>query len=488
MTLLPRSLFSRLVLVLLAVLLAAQLMSFAIHMHERGELLQQASGMQSARRIAEIVRVLDSLGREERARMAGILSTPPMAIRLDEAPLRAGESGAETTARATMFAAMLRRFLGEEWPLEVAVADSRPFDPGALRNPAGPRMGQGRGGPGMGEGMGGPGMGMHSGVPYSSQPALSFIAQVRLRDGTLVTFDSRQAAETENWPYRLMLSLAVLLAAVIGVSLVAVRWATRPLKVLADAAEELGKDIHRPPLAESGPVEVARAARAFNTMQSRLVRFIEERTRALAAMSHDLKTPITRLRLRAELLDDASLRAKFTGDLAEMESMVGATLDFMRGIDTGEAARPIDIQALLESLQADLQETGGRMSIEGNATGPYVGRPQALKRCLANLLQNAINYGGSAAVAIDDNADRLVIRITDEGPGIPEQELERVFEPFYRLEGSRNRETGGTGLGLGIARSIAEAHGGHLRLRNRAEGGLEAALTLPRSGSSGHLD
>jgi signal transduction histidine kinase len=264
-----------------------------------------------------------------------------------------------------------------------------------------------------------------------------------------------------------------------------VRWATRPLKVLADAAEELGKDIHRPPLAESGPVEVARAARAFNTMQSRLARFIEERTRALAAMSHDLKTPITRLRLRAELLDDALLRAKFTGDLEEMESMVGATLDFMRGIDTGEAPRPIDVQALLESLQADLQETGGRISIEGNAAGPYVGRPQALKRCLANLLQNAINYGGSATVAVDDNADRLEIRIRDEGPGIPEQELERVFEPFYRLEGSRNRETGGTGLGLGIARSIAEAHGGHLRIRNCAEGGLEAALTLPRSGPAG---
>jgi signal transduction histidine kinase len=482
MTLLPRSLFSRLVLVLLAVLFTAQLLSFAIHMHERGEMLQQASGMQSARRIAEIVKVLDSLGTEERARMAGILSTPPMAIRLDDAPLRAGEDGAERTARAAMFSALLRRFLGEEWRLEVAVTDIRPVNPGAVRNPAGPRMGQGRGGPGMGEGMGGPGMGMHSGMPYFSQPALAFVAQVRLRDGALVTFDSRQPVEADSWPYRLMLSLAVLLAAVIGVSLVAVRWATRPLKVLAEAAEELGKDIHRPPLAESGPAEVARAARAFNTMQSRLARFIEDRSRALAAMSHDLKTPITRLRLRAELLDDAALKARFTGDLAEMEAMVGATLDFMRGIDTGEAAQPVDIQALLESLQADLQETGGRMTIEGDARGPYRGKPQALKRCLANLLQNAINYGGSATIAVDDDAERLEIRIRDEGPGIPEQELERVFEPFYRLEGSRNRETGGTGLGLSIARSIAEAHGGRVRLRNRAEGGLEAALTLPRTG------
>jgi len=269
---------------------------------------------------------------------------------------------------------------------------------------------------------------------------------------------------------------------VIGVSLIAVRWATRPLNALADAAEELGKNIHRPPLAESGPLEVARAARAFNTMQARLVRYLRDRTRVLAAMSHDLKTPITRLRLRAELLDDPSLRAKFTGDLGELESMVGATLDFMRGLESDEAAKPIDVNALLESLQADLAETGGRVSIEGRPRKPYPGRPRALKRCLANLLDNAIKYGKSARVGVDDNDERLEIRIRDEGPGIPEPELERVFDPYYRVEGSRNRETGGAGLGLTIARSIAESHGGRLSLHNRTEGGLEARLTLPRAG------
>lgn len=466
MTLLPRSLFNRLVLVLLAGLLTAQLLSFAIHMHERGELLMEASGMQSAQRIADIVKLLESLGPDDRRRIAGILSTPPMTVKLDQAPLVAVEQSTHNKARAALFGAFLRRSLGDAWPLEVAMIDSRPFGPGAMHNP---NRGNGQAMP------------RHPGMPYFAQPALAFVVQVRLHDGTLVTFDSRQPAQTENWPYRLLLSLAILLATVIAVSLIAVRWATRPLNALADAAEELGKNINRPPLAEKGPLEVTRAARAFNTMQARLISYIQNRTRVLAAMSHDLKTPITRLRLRAELLDDPALRAKFTGDLGEMEAMVGATLDFMRGIDAEEPVKPVDMKALLESLQADISETGGQITIESAPLKPYRGKPQALKRCLMNLLQNAIKYGKSAVIAVDDNDERIEIRIRDTGPGIPEPELERVFEPYYRVEGSRNRETGGTGLGLTIARGVAEAHGGQLHLRNRDEGGLEAILILPRT-------
>ena len=473
MNLLPRSLFSRLVLVLLTVLVAAQLLGFAIHMHERGQLLQQASGMQSAQRIADIVRLLEPLAPAEREKVAGVLNAAPMSIRLDRERAALLDRESDQQARTVMFGAVLRRALGDAWPVEVAVADAASFGPGMMRGPGGPRMGAG---------FGGPGMPFHPGMQNVSPPGLSFLAQVRLHDGSFVTFDSRQPAETENWPYRLLLSLFVLLAAVIVVSLIAVRWATRPLNALADAAEELGKNINRPPLPETGPLEVTRAARAFNTMQARLVRYINDRTRVLAAMSHDLKTPITRLRLRSELLDDPALRAKFAADLGEMEAMVGATLDFMRGIDAVEPEMPVDIGALLESLQADLTETGGRITIEGGTIKPYPGRPRALKRCLANLLENAIKYGGGAAViAVEDRDDRLAICVRDQGPGIAEAELERVFDPYYRLEGSRNRETGGTGLGLTIARGIAEIHGGTLKLGNRAEGGLEARLILPRS-------
>ena len=475
MRLLPRSLFSRLVVVMLAVLFIAQVISLAVHMHERGELLSQASGMRSAQRIADIVRLLESLNAVERRRIVEVLSTPPVTITLDQGALTLSEQDPDRLARAALFKAMLRRYLGDGRGVEVAVSGSVPFQPGEMRGFKGPEWH-------------GAWMGQRSAMHPGPQAGFSFIAQVRLDDGALVTFDSRQPAQTANWPYRMLLSLAVLLAAVIAVSLIAVRWVTRPLKQLSDAAEALGKNIDRAPLDESGPLEVARAARAFNTMQARLVGYIRDRTRILAAMSHDLKTPITRLRLRSELLEEPQLKARFVRDLDEMETMVGATLDFLRGLENGEAVKPVDIMALLESLQADMAETGAGVRIEGKSAAPYPGKPQALKRCLANLLDNAVNYGKSARIIVDDDESRLEIKIQDEGPGLPEAELERVFEPFYRTEHSRSRETGGTGLGLTIARSVAEAHGGRLVLFNRPEGGLEVRLTLSRLGAAPRED
>jgi signal transduction histidine kinase len=215
-------------------------------------------------------------------------------------------------------------------------------------------------------------------------------------------------------------------------------------------------------------------------MQQRLARFISDRTRVFTAMSHDLKTPVTRMRLRTELLEDETLRSRFTKDLDEMEAMVTQTLDYMRDASAAEPTQPIDINALLESLQNDYQETGGDVEIGGGKVVPYVGRPLALRRCLMNLLDNALRYGKRATVIIEDSASSLVLRVQDEGPGLPADQLERAFEPFFRGDESRSRSTGGTGLGLGIARNIARAHGGELMLRNRLEGGLEATLTLPR--------
>ena len=471
MSLLPRSLFSRLVLVLLGGLLTAQLLSFAVHMHDRSELLMQASGMQSAQRIADIVNLLDTLTPPERQKIVKVLAAPPLVVSLDRPPLGPADAGSESGARAVLFASLLRRFLGDDRNVVVGMAVGGPYPGGggAMRGPGGP-------------GEWTPPMMRHG--SGSGAGGLTFVAQVALRDGTRVTFDARQPQATEHWPYRLAGSIVVLLVAVLVVSLIAVRWATRPLKTLADAADELGKNINRAPLAETGPTEVARAARAFNTMQSRLAGYLRERTQVLAAMSHDLKTPITRLRLRAELLDDAQLRNKFGNDLQEMEAMVASALDFLRGMDNGEPVQSVDINALLESLQADLLETGGSVTIEGAATVPYPGRPQALKRGLANLLENAIKYGSSAQLVVDDNAERLQISILDQGPGLPPDQLTRVFEPFYRIEGSRNRDTGGTGLGLAIAKNVAELHGGSITLRNRDAGGLAAELSLPRSAAS----
>lgn len=471
MRLLPRSVFARLVLVLLSGLIVAQVLSLAIQLHERGLLLSQASGLQSAQRIADIVKVLDPLAPDARRKMVAILSAPPLVISLDgagAAPTVQSESAAGG-AHAGMFEAMLRRFLGSDWSVAVTATDSAPWEPaGRMRGFKGPAM--------HGDWMP-PGAGMH----YFSQPGVSFVARVRLRDGTVAVFDSRQPPASLSWPYRALASVAILLAAVIILSLIAVRWATRPLNALADAAEELGHNINRAPLAETGPLEVQRAARAFNSMQAKLIGYLRDRTRILAAMSHDLKTPITRLRLRSELLEDPQLRSKFGKDLEEMEAMVSGTLDFMRGLENEEPIKATDIDALVQTLQADLQETGGALEIVGAARKPYPGKPQALRRCLGNVLDNAIKYGRSARVVIDDDDQKLELRVQDEGPGIPESALEHVFEPFYRVEASRNRDTGGTGLGLTIARSIAQNHGGSLVLRNRPEGGLEAILTLPRA-------
>ena len=500
MRLLPRSLFARMVLVLLVGLVLAQFLSLAVHWRERGEFMQRAMGLRSGQRIADIVKLLDTSTPTDRARIVSVLNSPPLRISLDAAALAPGPADDDKAEIARQFAAGLRRLLGDERPLVVQVVDAPTWAPviAGMKGPgygkmmAGPGAMPGPGpggGPGAGPGFGGgPGFGSGPGMRGAGGGSgLAFVVQTPLADGTLVTFDSRQAAEAMGLPSRLLASLAVLLAAVLVLTLFAVRWVTRPLKTLAQAAEDLGRDINRPPIDEGGPIEVTRAARAFNTMQERLAGFIRERTRLFAAMSHDLKTPITRLRLRAELLEDAELRAKFDKDLREMEALVTVTLDFMRGLDDGVASQPIDVAALLESLQQDAREVGGDVLIEGDALAPFNGNPQALKRCVGNLIDNAVKYGKAARLAIEDAAQVLTIRVCDRGPGIPDGELERVFEPFQRLEGSRSRETGGTGLGLTIARSIARAHGGDIVLRNLPAGGLEATLTLPRRSTSASL-
>jgi signal transduction histidine kinase len=476
MRLLPASLFGRLALTVLGILVLALLASLGLHLHERGELLMQASGMRAAQRVSDIVQLFDTVAPEDRRRIAKVLSAPPLYVTLDGPAVLAASDDEEGAARSALFTAMLRRFIGEERALRARV--SAAATPSARGDwPPGMMMKKG-----WGPIEGGP----PPGPLYRGQPGMALTAQVQLQDGSWVTIENRQPVQLANWPYRLLWSIGILLAAAIATALIAVRWAIRPLDTLANAAEELGRNVNRPPLPETGPIEVARAARAFNTMQGRLIEFLRSRTQLLAAMSHDLKTPITRLRLRSELLDDPKLRDRYGQDLAELEAMVGSTLEFLRGIDDKEPARPIDVMAMLESLQADLQETGANVTLAGEGAGAYVGQRSALRRCLANLLDNAIKYGGSAHVVVADAPDALLVCVQDEGPGIAADQLDKVFEPFYRIEGSRSRETGGTGLGLAIARQIARAHGGDVTLANRPEGGLEARLRLPRVKSAEH--
>jgi len=478
----PRSLFGRLVLVLLGGLALAQLLTLWVNQSERGQLLHRAGGVQLAQRVADIARLLDSTAPAERGRIVALFDAPPLVVSLTRAPMAARESDDDADLQLSMFAGMLRYSLGERMEL-VAVRRSAdaPRPPARGFGPPGEPPVPGAGaGPGRGMPMMRHGMPDHlprrfgAGGPH-------YLAQVRLGDGTLATFDSESSPQDSGLPLRVALTLLALAGTVLVLALVAVRWVTGPLSALAKAAEALGGDIDRPPLPETGPTEVVRAAKAFNTMQQRLQRFLSDRTRVLAAMSHDLKTPITRMRLRTEMLEDETQRAKFAKDLQEMESMVAQALEYMRDTTRGEATQDIDAMALLESLQGDFADAGRPFEIRGRSQRSYRGRPLALRRCLTNLIDNALRYGQRAVVEIEDDAAQLTIRVLDDGPGLPADVLEQAFEPFFRGESSRSRETGGTGLGLGIARNVARAHGGDVVLRNREGGGLEAVITLART-------
>jgi signal transduction histidine kinase len=303
---------------------------------------------------------------------------------------------------------------------------------------------------------------------------------VTLPDGDRVAFRTFSPRGTPPFPRHFILELGLLTVMLSIVLYAMTRTITRPLADLAKAADAVGRGGAIQPLKERGARELKRATRAFNAMQERLNRYLDSRTRVLAAMSHDLRTPITRLRLRVESIEDDALRARCVEDLDEMTRMVRGALSVFRGLNDDEATVAVDINALLEELQRRYGEVNSSVAIEGRAAAPFSGKPLALKRCLGNLVDNALQYGGNATIAVTDSDDELTIRVLDNGPGIPEAELDRVFEPFYRLESSRNRATGGTGLGLSIARDVAQAHGGSLTLANRSNGGLEAKLVLPR--------
>ncbi|HVY16522.1 MAG TPA: ATP-binding protein [Rhodopila sp.] len=281
-----------------------------------------------------------------------------------------------------------------------------------------------------------------------------------------------------------LVAFLLMTAAAAALTLWAVRRMMAPLRVLANAAEVLGRDVNAPPLPEDGPSEIATAAIAFNTMAGRIRRFVQDRTELLTAIGHDLRTPITRLKLRAEFVEDEEQRTKILVDLEELEAMVSATLAFGRDARASEPVTALDLAELLRTIlddaadaRPDLQDV---LLYEGPAHLTIQARSLSLKRALANLVTNAVNYGGSATVRLKPPVNRLVeVQVEDSGPGIPAAELERVFEPFHRGEPSRNRETGGVGLGLAIARNILRAHGGDITLANRAEGGARATVTLP---------
>lgn len=480
----PRTLYGRLLGVLLIGLVAGQGLSLWINLAERDRVVQRSTGLQPARRVADLVLLLDTLDVTERQRFVRLMDAPPLRVRLLDAPEPLQAPGPAATAAPEAALALyrqgLRQGLGDERPFELAAWQITPPPP--------PRPGPLADGPPPPPAPASAASPPDPRAAWRAQRAerwrhhagLVFVAQVPLQGGQWLRLENRPLVDDTSLPWRVPVSLLVLALTVAALSWWAVRRVTRPLADLARAADGLGQDLAQAPLPETGPQEVARANRAFNRMQQRLRRTLEGRTRMLAAVSHDLKTPLTRMRLRAEMLDDEDLRERMEHDLDEMSQMVGDALDHLRGLEQAQERRPVDVMALLESLQADQQAMGRDVQLEGTCERPWLGGAAALRRCVNNLVDNAVLYGQRGLLSVQDSPEAVTIRVRDAGPGLPPEALEQVFEPFFRLEASRNRVTGGSGLGLAIARQIAEGAGGTLSLRNPPEGGLEATLRLPR--------
>ncbi|QBZ89765.1 HAMP domain-containing protein [Pseudomonas viciae] len=425
----PRTLASRLSLIFLIGLILAQGLSFGAQYYERYQTAKSTMLGNLETDVSTSVAILDRLPAIERQAWLPKLIRPNYGYRLDE-----GQPGQPMDlASAPVSVSSIQEAIGQAYPLTF------------------------------------------TDIPG---PQKHYQAHLRLNDGSPLTIDVRPAMmPLSPWLPVVLLGQLVLL---IGCTWLAVRIAVGPLTRLADAVETLDPNAHSVRLDEKGPTEVVHAAKAFNSMQDRIATYLKERMQLLAAISHDLQTPITRMKLRAEFMDDGIEKDKLWSDLSEMEHLVREGVAYARSIHGAtEASCRISLDAFLDSLVFDYQDTGQDVQLSGKNASVIDTRPHALRRVLVNLVDNALKFGGAAQIQVllADNG-QLAIQVLDRGPGINEQELAEVLKPFYRVESSRNRETGGTGLGLAIAQQLAHAMGGSLTLSNRDGGGLCAELRL----------
>jgi signal transduction histidine kinase len=459
----PRSLFGQTLLVLLGGLIISQAAGWWIYTMDREQAVRAIGGLAAAQRVANLARLVHEAPREWRERIVSASSDPSFRVALaSRRPALSDDAGDSIAAE------VIREFLAEQLtfgsgqqPLvSVSTSASPPF---AGLHP----MGRGP----MMHGLGGfAGFGLFRDLQVA----------VPLSDGQWLTFATNLPDSGPAFSRQFLASMAIMAIIILGVSIWAVRRVTAPLASLAAAAEQLGRDVTASQLPESGTIETRQASRAFNDMQTRLRSLIENRMRMLAAISHDLRTPLTLLRLRAENVEDTQERSKMLATIGEMDAMLGSTLQFARDETVNEPRRPTDLAALLQSIVDDMSDAGIPVATEPAEPIVYECRPIALKRAVTNLIDNAVKYGKSVRATLKVTPKTIEIVVDDEGPGIPLPELSHVLEPFYRVENSRSRETGVVGLGLAIAQSIVQSHGGELALSNRPTGGLRASIRLPR--------
>jgi signal transduction histidine kinase len=466
MRLIPRTLAARTIALLLVGLLLAQLAGTAIDTFDRGRTFYRSTTLQMAARIADIAKALDAVNPDRRPGIVRRLSDRDLVVALSPAPQPSGAVAERSYAGA--FHAMVSQDLGPGWRVNVEIR--------RIRLP--------------------PNRSLLSDTPanaldryltvrqfYPLPRGFAFATRVQLSDGSWVTFSAPLPYETITRFYVLLPRLILMLAIVIALMLVAVGWVTRPMKTMARAALALGQDLDRVPIPEKGPEEIRTTARALNVMQLRIQQYVRDRAAMLAALSHDLKTFITRLRLRGELLPASHHRDRLIADVGEMAAMVDSTLEYLHGISPERDRAQFDAMALAESVRIDAEDMGWPVAVSGTTSQPFYGNVQDLRRCLMNLVDNAVKYGGRATIQLEDAGDELMIRVCDPGPGVPPAERERVFAPFYRSGCAEARDLNGTGLGLSIARTIARAHGGDVELQNDTPRGFCATIRLPRLGT-----
>ena len=453
----PDSLSSRIAVILMLALFAFLALSMIGYVRDRAEVTLRLFTHSTVERMTAIVSVMDSLPKDQRAGLLGALDSPTLGVALAETRPALGNS----EAHAERFIRGHLTALGDR-PLAISVLGHD------HRNSRWHRWSRGT----------------ETGQPDLLPSRRKAVIGVGLADSTWVVFTASTELTSLRWAARMA---GWIIIGGIVVALFAT-WASRrvtaPVARFAEAADRIGRDvITAPPLPETGTPELQRAARTFNRMQERLRRLVEDRTQMLAAISHDMRTALTRLRLRTESIPDEIQRGKAEDDLAEMEAMLEATLSFAKDEATGEDRQPVDLASMVQTLCDDASDAGDEARYDGPVHLTLSCGRLAIRRALANLIDNAIAYGGEATVALAEDASSVLITIADRGPGIPEADREAVFAPFHRLEGSRSRETGGTGLGLSIARSAIRRHGGDIILADRDGGGLEARVSLPKPGT-----
>ncbi len=471
--LIPNSIVGRTVLVLLLGLTFSHLIGLFIYSSDRHSTAAEASGRRVAERIAVVSRLIDQAVPERRLELARSQWGPGFSVTVT--PI-SGVKESLWNWRTRMVRSILETYLGQDKAAKALIVYKEEVlhDGGeSQESMAGHMMDMSKNWPGM---MGAPGM-RQMVRTWNSGQVLE--VSLPLDDGRWLNFSAPFMRLKPFWASRLYLALILMTGAVFFFSVWAVRRSTAPLDMFAKAAERFGMDVDAPPLPGDGPKEVRRAVSAFNRMQKRLKSFVEDRTQMIAAISHDLRTPITRLKLRAEFMEDDEQRAKMLVDLDEMEVMISETLAFSRDASAQEPSRVLDLAAVLESVCDDASDAGWDVTYDGPVKLCFTGRAVSLGRVFGNLVENAVKYGGRAEVFLSATGDAVEVRVEDDGPGIPDEQMETVFQPFRRLETSRSRETGGVGLGLSVARSIVRAHGGEITLSNKQRGGLRATVRLP---------